>query len=239
MDLDRVSGLHVLFGHQSVGGNIVDGLRALTATGAPAWPVIEASAIRGRQEGWFACCRIGRNGDPISKTRQFVDLVAGPDGQHLDLAFHKYCYADIDASSDVRALFAEYRTAMRAAAAAHRGITFAHVTVPLVRVRTGMRALAHRVLGRTSPRVVDNANREAFNDLLRREYTGREPLFDLADLEARPSGSRAPAGPPRSLRSEYTSDGGHLNETGRAYVAGALIAFIAGVPGTTVRHSHS
>jgi lysophospholipase L1-like esterase len=77
-------------------------------------------------------------------------------------------------------------------------------------------------LGRRSPRIADNARRELFNDRLRAEYGGREPVFDLAAIESGGVG-------PRSLRADYTEDGGHLNALGRRDVATALLALFSSI----------
>jgi hypothetical protein len=221
---DRLAGLRVMFGHQSVGGNILEGVRDILATQqAGGWQMLHIADSAEASGGFLAHGRVGRNGDPRSKTQEFCEAVAGPIGARIDVAFHKYCYADIDAHTDVDALFFGYREAMSELRAERPNVTLVHMTVPLVRVRTGPRAWLKRAIGRKSPRVADNARREAFNDWLRREYTAREPLFDLAALESRSNGTR-------SLRADYTDDGGHLNGAGRRHVAGELLALLADLP---------
>lgn len=215
----------VFFGHQSVGANIVDGVRELMEPSATC-PVVGVADIPPGVESFLAHCLIGRNGDPASKTQAFTDIVSSGAGAAIDLALHKYCYADIDANTDARTVFARYRDAMRALAVRRPSVLLGHMTVPLVRVRTGPRAWAQQVLGRTSPRIADNANREVFNDLLRREYAGREPLFDLADLESVATGASSPKVTSRSLRASYTDDGGHLNALGRRHVAREFLTFL-------------
>jgi hypothetical protein len=213
--LDRVRGLRVAFGHQSVGANIVDGIRDLMA-----WRVVDAGTTLPTDGGFLAHGRYGQNGNPRSKTRAFCEAMAGPLGAQIDIALHKYCYVDIECATDVDALFADYRSAMRAVRAERPRVQFVHVTVPLVRVRTGVQAWVLGAMGRKSPRLADNARREAFNERLRREYLSREPVFDLAAAASRGTG-------PRSLRADYTHDGGHLNPIGRRAVADGLLALLA------------
>ena len=219
---DRLAGSRVFFGHQSVGKNIIAGVRALLPP-APgfAWRIVELPGASPALGGFLAHQKVGRNGDPRSKTREFSQLVSGPLGSRLDVALHKYCYADIDAATDVAALFKDYRQMMAELQRQRPDVTLVHVTVPLVRVRTGPKAWLQRVLGRTSPRVADNARREMFNDLLRGEYAGRQPLFNLADRES--------AGTPRALRADFTDDGGHLNDAGRRDVALGLLECLGGL----------
>jgi hypothetical protein len=110
----------------------------------------------------------------------------------------------------------------------------AHVTAPLVVVQSGPKALAKRILGRTPDHYDDNLTRERFNELLRKTYGGREPLFDLAALES----SRP--GQPREgwafgdatvyqLLPEYSSDGAHLNEGAEARIGAELLSWLADV----------
>lgn len=224
MTLARLARLRVMFGHQSVGGNIMEGIREMLPNQQNAgWPLLHIADSGDEAGGFLAHGRVGRNGDPRSKTREFCEAIAGPLGAQIDVALHKYCYADIDAGTDVETLFLGYREAMSELRAERPKVTLVHVTVPLVRVRTGPRAWVQRVIGRKSPRVADNERREAFNDWLRREYATREPLFDLAALESRANGAR-------SLRADFTDDGGHLNGAGRRHVAGALLALLADLP---------
>ena len=77
-----------------------------------------------------------------------------------------------------------------------------------------------------------NIKRNEFNDLVRKEYTGKEPVFDLAMVESTYSnGSRnrfkADGNAYSALVPEYSHDGRHLNETGRKKVAEQLLIFLA------------
>jgi acyl carrier protein len=223
----------VFFGHQSVGENVVEGISEL-ARGDPALGirVVEgAGALRGG-EGAFGHARIGRNGEPGLKSDEFARLVESAAGESLDIAFHKYCYADIGADTDVEAVFEHYRRTMARLRAERPGVVFVHVTVPLTRVQSGPRALVKRLLGRTPGRFDSNRARERFNDLMRRTYAGTEPLFDLAAAESthpdgRPETFRFGGQSLRALVPSYTDDGSHLNALGRRRVAGELLVVLA------------
>ena len=77
-----------------------------------------------------------------------------------------------------------------------------------------------------------NLIRQTYNELLRKAYAGREPVFDLAGLESvapdgrvvsvRHKGMRVPV-----LAHEWTYDGGHLNEAGRRRIAEAFLVSLA------------
>ncbi len=78
----------------------------------------------------------------------------------------------------------------------------------------------------------DNIKRNQYNQLLKEYYEGKEPVFDLAKIESTyPDGKRCTFEKDGktyySLVSEYTSDGGHLNEKGRKIVAEKLLVFLA------------
>ena len=70
-------------------------------------------------------------------------------------------------------------------------------------------------------------------DQLRADH-GSEPLFDLAGIESTlPDGTRCTQFLDRNrtpgLIPEYTNDGGHLNDVGRAIVATAFLQFYNGL----------
>jgi len=225
----------IFFGHQSVGANIMAGVADLLA----AEPrlglhvVTDPAALGGG--GAFLHGTVGRNGDPGGKTDDFAARLDGPLAGRVDVAFHKYCYVDVTAGSDVPAVFDHYRRVMERLAAAHPGVVFVHVTTPLVTVPGGPVAALKRLLGRTPARAADDLARERFNELMRGAYAGREPLFDLAAIEStRPDGSREAldVGGHRAyaLVPAYAADGSHLNEMGRRRVAGELLVFLARLP---------
>ncbi len=226
----RLGAQRIFFGHQSVGGNIMDGV-AEVAREHPRFGlhvrVDEDVAASGPA---FTHALIGRNGDPGLKTDAFARRIES-EGGRVDIAFHKYCYADLYDTTDVAAVFEHYRQTMSRLHAEFPGILFVHVTSPIQRPRGGPKEMLKQWLGRSS-RVADNRARHRFNELMRRTYGGREPLFDLAALEAtRPDGTRevvrAAGGSVPALVAEYTSDGSHLNETGRRLVAERLLVFLA------------
>ena len=234
--LSTLAARRVFFGHQSVGGNIVDGLIELGRNRpAAALKVIGLEEVGAEPGGFFAHAKIGRNGRPDSKTDAFAVLIDEGLRSRLDVAFHKYCYADISEQTEVRPIFEHYRQTMARLRAAHPGITFVHVTTPLMAVQSGPKAAVKKLLGRPPDHYLADFRRERFNDLLRREYSGKEPLFDLAAIE-----STDDRGAPvaiafggesgRALFAPLTSDGGHLNAAGRRRVAENLLAFLAELP---------
>ena len=226
----------IFFGHQSVGDNIMDGVNGVLRDQPRIGLRVAggADALAGGA-GVFAHGRIGRNGDPGLKTDEFARLIEGPLRGKVDVAFHKYCYADIVESTDVAAVFDHYEKTMARLRAEAPGVIFVHVTTPLVRVQSGPKAALKRLLGRSPGRYGGDFARERFNDLMRNAYRGREPVFDLATIEStRPDGRReairAGSRSGYALVPAYTSDNSHLNEQGRRRVAEELLVFLARLP---------
>ena len=89
-----------------------------------------------------------------------------------------------------------------------------------------------KVFGRPVFDYQDNISRNQFNEMLRKEYEGKEPFFDLANIESTfPHGKRASFAKNGSIYysmvPEYTDDGGHLNKVGRRRITGQLLVFLA------------
>jgi hypothetical protein len=225
----------VFFGHQSVGSNIVDGLADVQrAGGGFEFPIVCVDSGVPDAGPFFSHARLGRNGDPRSKTDAFVEMLERGLGSRVNVAFHKYCYADIDAGTDPDALFSDYCRAMHAVGRRWSDVAFLHVTVPLMQVQAGPKALVKKWLGREPDHYADNIARERFNDRMRAAFGGR-CLFDLASIEASAAGVALHTqafGTTRvlSLRPEYTDDGAHLNQRGRRHVARTLVGLLADLP---------
>ncbi|HEX9308167.1 MAG TPA: SGNH/GDSL hydrolase family protein [Anaeromyxobacter sp.] len=232
-EVAAVARLAIYFGHQSVGGNVLEGVRRLAAREGVPLHLVEAPSAAGVPRGTWAHGLVGENGSPERKIEAFARALDGGAGD-VDVAFMKLCYVDFHAGTDPVALFARYRAALRELGRRHPHTTFVHVTAPLTTSPGGTKALVKRLLGRESNEV-QNARRERFNALMREAFAGREPLFDLARLEStRPDGGaetvawRGEVVP--ALVEAYSDDGGHLNAAGQDRVARALVAFLAALP---------
>lgn len=227
----RLRERRIWFGHQSVGANIMEGVAEVSAReGGPGLRVVEGDP--GDGAGVFAHSPVGKNEFPGLKTDDFAARIEAGLGGHVDIAFHKYCYVDILDTTDVERVFGHYRDTMARLKSQYPNVTFVHVTAPLVRVQAGPRATFKKLLGQPPGRYASNFQRERFNQLLRAEYGGREPLFDLAAVEStRPDGSRESIAlggrSGYALVPAYTDDGSHLNAAGRQRAAEALLALLA------------
>lgn len=222
----------IFFGHQSVGADIVHGIRDLMAEDSRLKLNIVTSADPEQVKGpAFVEFLIGQNRDPLSKTKAFSSILEKGMGEEGGIAMYKFCYIDIDANTDVTKLFNEYRAGIDALKQRYPRLQIVHVTVPLTTVETDVKTRIKFLIGRTTSREI-NAQRNKFNDLLRQQYAGKDPIFDLEKIEStRPDGSRSVimrgSQPVFTLAPELTVDGGHLNEVGRRTAAKQLLSLLA------------
>jgi hypothetical protein len=226
--LQLVASRAILFGHQSVGGNVLEGLRAVAKEQGVELRIAEVQSAKEVQPGTFGHVLVAANGEPRRKLASFTSALGGADP---DLALVKFCYVDFDARTDAKALFADYQATLRDLRARHPRTTFVHVTVPLAADEGLLKSLAKKILGKTSGAVPANARRSEFNALLRSAFAG-EPLFDLAAVESTDGAGRAVSAkldgqPVPMLAPEYTDDGGHLNAAGSRRAALALVDVLA------------
>ncbi len=223
----------IYFGHQSVGYNILDGINDLMQENKDIQLNIkETTDNRIFTGGIFAHSRIGENTDPLSKIKAFEQLMDSGIGNTVDIAFFKFCYVDIDAQSNVEKVFDIYKETMHRLKKEYPDVTFIHVTVPLGTSITTWKTYIKRIIGSNNIWEYDsNIRKNEYNNFLRKEYFGKEPIFDLAEVESTyPDGRRATftKGGRRyfCLAPEYTPDDGHLNELGRKMVAEKLLLLL-------------
>lgn len=216
--LDKARQLNVLFGHQSVGGNIIDGIHALAGRNAERYHLefVSDPPLEWFDEnrGWGEFSA-GENEDPKSKADHFRrKLEREGFGKKLDVALVKYCYVDLPAEGcQPKAVFEQYRAAMEAVEKACPKLRVVWCTAPLEEENNGAR--------------------NEFNRLVREHCTAKNKvLFDLAAIESHDASGKATE--PPALRKEYSEDGGHLNEAGQLKAARAwwwLMARLAGWDG--------
>ncbi|WP_129628138.1 hypothetical protein [Candidatus Oscillochloris fontis] len=232
MDLQRVAGQRIFFGHQSVGWNIITGVEAILQQHPDVTMAITTPTERtDDQAAAFVHTEVGQNYDPLAKLTDFDRLIREGLGDQVEIAFFKFCYVDFDQQTDVEQLFKTYQATMDALQRDYPDTTFVYVTTPLMAPDQGAKGFLKGMLGRNQE-VNANTKRHQFNELLRASYAESGALFDLAAVEAtaadgttctmKVSGETVPC-----LVRAYTDDGGHLNDVGQRVVAGKLIAFLA------------
>lgn len=229
----RLSQKTIFFGHQSVGFNVIDGIKDLMRDNPQIQlKLIEITAPNKISDASFAHSRIGKNRDPNSKIRDFANFIGNQPGTKIDIAFMKLCYVDLNAGTDVDAVYRAYKDMIDNLTQEYPKITFVHFTVPLTTVQTGFTAFIKGMIGRQVRGYDENIKREELNQKIRKDYGGKGTLFDLAMIEStHPDGKRSSfdnnGKTYYSLVSDYTEDGGHLNTRGREIVAEKLLVLLA------------
>ena len=230
--LRSLSDKRLFFGHQSVGQELMAGVQDLVRDRGvgPAVAVWQPDAPLA--PGTIAHAMNGKNKEPLTKIRAFEETMTGPLRGQADIAFFKFCYVDIQDSTDVEGLFREYEASMDRVAAANPQTRFLHVTSPVTELEGGFKGTLKRVLGKRLEGFEENYHRERFSDLVRARYGPDGSVFDIAAFESsRPDGGKntyernGQAVP--ALIAAYSYDGKHLNEPGRRLVAEGLVESLA------------
>jgi hypothetical protein len=234
LDPETIAAIHdmkVFFGHQSVGGNILEGLLEL-GLGNQDIRKSDALVADSVSVSSFRHAYVGRNRHPDEKIADFVEIMNGGMAESVDAAFLKFCYVDTGHEFTAQQIFEQYIREMENLERRYPDTTIVYLTMPLTAPRRGLEPFIKRILGKEFYGREDNIERNEFNDLLRevKKDTGR--LFDIAAIEStRPDGAfqefTYDGKTYRALVPAYTYDGGHLNELGRKIVAERLVEFLA------------
>jgi hypothetical protein len=222
-EIEAAATKRVVFAHQSVGRNILEGAGKLAAEQGVSLNIVQTRRPPAAGAGIFHF-DVGRNGAPESKIADYAQTVGAADFPEADVALVKLCYVDMDAGTDPAALAKSYGEALDGLQKAHPGTRFVAMTSPLTQVQGGAKAWVKGMLGRSNGDR-ENAVRHRFNEQLRQKF-GPDRLFDLAKIESASQGGGAPATPP-ALRADLTDDGGHLNDKGQRLAGAAFLKMIA------------
>jgi hypothetical protein len=230
-EIQKLNNKRIYFGHQSVGGNIIDGLTELVEP-YKFFNIIDMNQEQPLPESYFLHSKIGKNEDPGSKCDDFTVKLDRIDGQ-VDIAMLKFCYIDINRDTDIQSLFQKYHSTMAELINKYPRIEFMHITVPLTHSESGLGVTLRELLGRENKSKLDNIRRNEYNELLRNTFE-KDKIFDLARAESTyPDGSRNlfkwDSKKYEHLIGEYASDGRHLNEKGSRWVASEMIKALSGV----------
>lgn len=222
------------FGHQSVGFDILDGIEDLIAENSSIkLHIVKTTDPAAFESSIFGHSTVGRNTDPQSKIKAFANVLEKGVGEKADIAFLKFCFIDFDRKTEnIEETFIQYKEMITRSQEKFPHVTFIHFTVPLTAKQSGPKAWLKKTLGKGANE--DNVARKQFNDLIKAEYEGNAPLFDLAKIESTfPDGERSSftkgGNVYYTLVPDYTDDGGHLNEFGRKVVAEKFLVFITNI----------
>jgi hypothetical protein len=197
---NRVKAARVFFGHQSVGGNTLEGVEAL------GYPVHEVSGAADYGSPGIGHAYLESNTEPLQKILNFERFL-GRLGGNVQVAAMKLCWIDFEHGTNVGAIETRYQTVLAGLRAAHPKVTFFHVTTPIKTDDPGA-----------------NARRLAYGDWLKTTYARESIVLDLAGIQST-KGNGAPCmnGATRAMCTEYASDEGHLNAQGSARAAKAFL----------------
>jgi len=223
----------ILFGHASVGNNIIAGIQDIIASDNrfKNIHIKEFKAGDRLDEPGIYHFGLKKNGFPKRKSDHFVkSLVENDIGEKIDIAFFKYCYVDIERDSNVEDLFDYYTDTVESIHKQYPNIKLLHVTTPLYSHGKGMKGFIKRIIKTDR----HNIKRNEFNDIVIEKYQDENPIYDLSTIGSTyHDGSRSSfkykGKTYYSLANEYTNDGGHLNEIGRYYAAKELLNTLADI----------
>lgn len=224
---DRFKQLRIAFGHQSVGSNLLAGVRSLAQEQNIDLPITDSAS-----SGETAVIRqfpIGENGDPASKLDAFRVALTQGAGSYANVAQMKFCYIDFPPSVDPKALAATYIEQTAELSKQYPNTAFIATTTPLTTIQTGPKAWMKLLLGKQPAGYAENLRRYEFNQTLRAHYGNSQTLFDLAAIESLHGASTFSIDDKtvEALPLAITDDGGHLNDVGQRLVASAWVRHLS------------
>jgi len=230
--MNEVSKQMVIFGHQSVGRNMLAGVSQWEESEGVILNTVTTREVSDHTESVFIDFSVGTNLKPITKIDDFVSVLEGIPDETVCSAFFKFCYVDVDGNTNVDELFTYYKEKMYALKDLKPNVTIVLFTCPLRTVQDGLKARAKKALKRLPTGTADNIKRNAFNDLINNDMSGDFSVFDLAKVEStltngKESTFSSEGVEYRCLAEGYSTDGGHLNDLGARIAAYNLIAFLA------------
>ena len=226
----------IFFAHMSVGNNILDGAQAVLQNHPDVFLAVTRTSDPADMHlpALYHTEELGHNAEPFLKIDSFRSIVDRIQSACPDIVLMKFCYVDIASGSDVAAVFSAYQKTMSEMKSRMPDTLFLHCTVPLESPQLSMKRRCKEIikacLGRPT-RTDNNYKRMQFNEMLRNTWPA-EQILDIAQIEStNPKGflcykirrgQRIPF-----LCSSYTSDGGHLNDTGAQRVGQQFLIFLA------------
>ena len=230
---DSLANKKIYFGHQSVGYNIIDGIKDIIKE----IPEIELNIVERKDANSFdypifAHSTVGKNREPLTKLNDFRNIIEKGVGDKVDYAFIKFCYIDIEQGTDLDGLFEHYLNTFSSLKKQYPNIKFIHFTIPLQQANSRFKVILKKLVGKPLVGEGKNIKRNIFNQKLVDKYSDKGMVFDLARFESTYTDGKRQffkSGKQRyfSLVPEYTDDGGHLNVNGRKIIAGQLMKFLA------------
>ncbi len=225
----------IFFGHQTIGADILDGIRKIDAEcDFINLHIVEVNETTFGSGPVFLHAFIGRCPDALSKFRDFEKSMDRLADNNIDIAFMKLCHADIKYEYDIDRIFNAYEKTIDELKARCPQTLFLHITVPLCSKPKGERIIRETVkFFAFRPGIWDdNQRRLQYNARLIEVFGSTDPVFDLAAAESTDSqGLRHYVEKNGEkiflLAPEYDIDIGGLNETGKRKIAEQFLIFLA------------
>jgi hypothetical protein len=231
----------IIFGHQSVGENLMSGIELLCKEKSITQPLnfVEINQETTIDTAGFYHFYAGKNRDPLLKIQHFKEALLRENLENVDIAFLKLCYVDLNLNNEteINQIFDSYQEALNTIKTKYPRLKFVHFTIPL-RTRNkyskGKLATLNKLVSRVTgnyPNDADNRVKELYNQKIRTTFKS-DILFDIAEYESTtPDGTRISFNTKGvktfALYEKYTDDGGHLNSYGQKYIAGKLIKLLS------------
>ncbi len=224
----------VFFGHQSVGSNILEGIKDIDADIPTVdLTIAETNIPADFNQPIFGHFKVGKNLDPFLKCDEFKIIMKSGIGEKVDFAFLKFCYIDITGITDIDKLFDYYVKTIRELQILYPKVRFIHLTVPITlsESTTGIKARIKRLLKKKFWGEDDNIRRNLFNQKILGNFGKEKSVFDLARFEATFLDGKVNVFKNNEMKyfsivPAYTDDGEHLNGLGRKVIAEQLIEFL-------------
>jgi len=251
-DIETLTTQNIFFGHMSVGYNIIDGIENIR-TASKRFSKIHMQELRegesANNPGLYHA-KVGNNGFPKKKCDSFkTRLTEDRFGSKTNIAFFKFCYVDFRDNTDIIKIFNYYTETTNYLKKEFPNLTIVHVTVPLQIHSWGIQGMIENIIKGNLGNIrngigcfkrnlikgdIANIKRNEFNEMLVNTYNNIDPIYDLAKVESTlPDGERVTfrhkGAVYFSLAKEYTSDGGHLNESGSFCAARELLTTLADI----------
>jgi len=236
--IEKIDNKTIFFGHQSVGANILQGIKYFTAETEKQFSILSLKKDIDYNNANIIDTYIGENTYPQKKIDDFAKIIRSKLAGKVDIAFMKFCYVDSGHDMSAAEIFSKYIGEMEKLEKEFPQVTFVYVTMPLTGLPNNIIVWAKNavkmVLGRQITGRKDNIERNIFNKKLREAKANTNLLFDLAKIESTlPNGKKetfVSSGNTYNVMAPiYTDDGGHLNKVGRKHVAKELLLFLANI----------
>lgn len=220
-DFNILKGKVVLFGHQSVGNNIIQGLSKIVTNEAelnfvkitPFEEFISNNKIS-PDSLYIIHFRVGTNKFPYVKLEDFEEKFNQL--EKIDVALMKFCYADVGVNTNLDKLLAAYKDTMLRLQKKNPNTSLLYTTIPVTSKSKGIKNVIKKLIGKKD----NNISRYKLNRKIR--DTAEDKLFDIALIETNDENKNTYKNA-QYLDDDLTYDGGHLNELGSRILAMELI----------------